>query len=51
MTVPDDARRVHKWCKNGLYESVGELSDEEIGKLYRYYPWVLPLVDWPEGGS
>jgi hypothetical protein len=46
--VPDEAHRVFKRCKAGMYDSVSDLDNEEIGLLYRYYPEVLPDVQVQE---
>jgi hypothetical protein len=44
----EEAHRVFKRCKAGMYDSLTDLDDEEIGLLYRYYPEVLPGVDEQE---
>lgn len=46
------AHQVFKRCKAGMYESLEDLDNDEIGLLYRHYPELLPDV-YPErdGGS
>lgn len=44
----EDAHRVFKQVKAGMYESVSDLDHRELGLLYRYYPEVLPDVQVQE---
>lgn len=41
----EEAGRVFKKAKNGVYESIEEMTPRELGLLYLYYPWALPDVD------